>query len=212
MSCCGEATLHGRRVWIVELNASELRRATDYADWMQTQERGVVADDVQRGRPARWEWNELGAQGALVVAKIFGVRAPLPRGRGRALIDAPVPPCWNPKTQLSSSRDTLDRYMRIMASAFHPGWRHVYVERDVGLWGGFVFVVHGWIADERARDVSVQRYSYSSNRFVHMRHLTPLTRELYDTAHGAPTDEPPAPAPFDADPDAQASLLDGDGS
>jgi hypothetical protein len=215
MTCCGPATLFGRRVWIVELNASELRRATDFADWLATQKRGVVADDHHEGRAAAiqvdtgWQWNELGAQGEIVVAKVLGVEAPLTRNKRRAFTEPDIPPWWSVKTQLATSRDMLDAYMRLREGSFRPGWRHVLVERDAGIWGGFVFIVHGWVTDARARAVAVRRYSYSTNQFVHARHLAPLTRELYDTVHGAPTDEPPPPAPFDRDDDAGEQLTMG---
>jgi hypothetical protein len=208
VSCCGQATLFGRRVWIVELNGSELRRAKNYGDACAARviRRNLRPDEDDQEQGRNVLRHELGAQGEIVVAKVLGVHAPLDLN---AFSHRPaVPPCWSVRTQLSSSRDMLDGYLRAMRSTLHPGWRYVLVERDVAVWGGYVFIVHGWIADERLREVSVQRYSYSSNRFVHRRHLEPLTRELYDTTHGAPTDEPPAPAPYDTDADARQLSMD----
>lgn len=218
--------LNGRLVQIVELWGGELRRAAEFGEWMagRAASRGIADDDVQRGRAeeiasrrARRELHEIGAQGEIVVAKVLGLKAPLVRGSvGR--LSPSIPPNWSVHTQLSTSRDTLDGYLRLMARNFRSGWRHVLVERDGGgeAWeqagrpwgdpfaGSPVFIVHGWISDEHARDVAIQRYSYSTNRHVHFRHLlSPLDR-VHETAHGAPTDEPPAPAPFDTDADAAA--------
>jgi hypothetical protein len=202
--------LFGRRVWIVELADSELERARDYARRLGARRTHDGSDTFRRtgeGEPSdemKFGWDEQGAQGKLAVGRVLGVRAPL-RLDGWETPD--LPPNWHVKTQQSTSKDMLDGYLRLLRRALRPGWRHVLVERDVAMWGGFVFIVHGWIADDQVAEVGRRRYSYSPNQFVHLRHLQPLERELYDTVHGAPTDEPPAAAPFDTDPDA---ALDAD--
>jgi hypothetical protein len=190
--------LNGRRVQIVELNESEFRRATECARRRERPSLRPSATHFEIGDESegqRLVWHELGAQGEVVVAKVLGVEAPLSVNTFHA---PDIPPDWSVKTQLSTSRNMRDRYMRIQPHAYHFGWRHVLVERDIALWGGFVFIVHGWIADEQARRVAVKRH-WRDNDFVHLRHLSPLTRDVYDTVYGAPTDEPPAPAPFDTD-------------
>lgn len=211
-----------RRAWVVELNAAELARADAYGQQTTRRAMGVDASDVAEGRDTRddAERPTLGAQAEIAVAKLLGIVAPLDVTTYQRP-DLPSPPGasfagWSIKAQRSTSLDMRNRYLRLRANSLHPRWRHALVERDVATGGSFVFVVHGWIADERVREVGRELYAYSSNIFVHLRHLQsfePLAQldethwagraerwlDVYDTAHGAPTDEPPAPAPFDAD-------------
>lgn len=198
------ATLDGRSVQIVELNANEHRNAYVCGCARCRDDLRDGADTFQRGgngpsREQKIAWNVQGAQGEIAVARVLGVRAPLDVDVFRK---PDIPPNWAVKTQSWASKDMQDGYLRLLARARHPGWRYVLVERVVGLWGRFVFIIHGWIADEQVDAVAVQRYSYSPNGFVNLKRLTSLTRDVYDTVYGAPTDEPPAPAPFDTDEDA----------
>ena len=201
-----DATLNGRRVQIVELLGEELRRADAWGEmavesvraFRRREDREDLRTGLERDRETQLIHHTLGAQAEIAVAKVLGVHAPLdPLGFNRP----DIPPNWAVVAQRSGTRAMVDGYFRLRATAWHPGWRYVMVERDVALHGNFVFIVHGWIGGALAHQVKTQRYG-ATNWFINLRRLTPLSRELYDTTHGAPTDQPPAPAPFDTDPDA----------
>lgn len=169
------------RLRIVELNVAELARAADCA--RRRNRPGLnPLDTPSDPRPEVRRFadgshddlarNELGAQGELALGKLIGITAPLHADTFHNFPD--VPPNWSVKTQLSTSKDMLDRYMRLRRRDFQRDYRHVLIERDIALDGHFVFVVHGWIPNEQAEAVAVRRYAYSDNRFVHTRHLQPI--------------------------------------
>jgi hypothetical protein len=168
------------RLQIVELNAAELARAADCARRRNRIDVPPSKDNVRRGRAIEASaagansllYNEIGAQGEIVVAKLLGIRAPLHVDTFHTWPD--VPPNWNVKTQMSTSKDMREGYLRLSAGDFQRDYRHVLVERDTALDGHYVFVVHGWIGNDEAEIVARKRYAYSTNRHVHIKHLQPI--------------------------------------
>ena len=162
---------------IIELAAADLDRAADCARRRNSTSIDPTGDDGHPGRADDVRANallyaELGAQGEIALARLVGVTAPLKADTFHNYPD--VPPNWSVKTQLSTSRDMLQRELRLRPGDFRPGYRHVLVERDILVSGGFVFIIHGSITNEQALKVGRRRYSYSDNILIHARHLEPI--------------------------------------
>lgn len=187
-----EATLYGRRVLVVKPRPSEQRRAEALGGEARRISPGDNGDRPADDADRRHNYT-MGALGVIVFARAVGV--PEPRR-----LDGRVPPYWVVRTQRSTSAAMRSRQLRLKPHDLRAGLRFALVECEAALDGYPVFIVHGWISAEGMREHGRQRYG-SSNLFAHIRHLTPVSREPYATEHGAPTDEPPAPAPFDTDDD-----------
>ena len=167
-----------RRPWrLVELNATDYTRAAEWARKGNRRGRGIADQglDAQRHEIADRDslvYDELGAQGEIAVARVLGKPAPLDPTAFRSRPD--IPPCWDVKTQLAYSQDTLAGYLRLRPRSLIRGRRHVFVVRDTRVDGDYVFLVHGFVTTEQAREVGRQRFAYSDNLHVHVRHLEPI--------------------------------------
>ena len=169
-----------RRPWrLVDLNATDYARADECARGRNRMELAPGGDDAApdrfynlRDADTALLYNTIGAQGELALAKLIGTRAPLDVGTFRSRPD--VPPHWDVKTQLAYSQDTLAGYLRLRPRGLIRGRRHVFVVRDVRIDGSYVFVVHGFVTTEKAREVGRRRFAYSDNLHVHVRHLEPV--------------------------------------
>ena len=141
---------------IVELTTADLERAAACARRRNRMELRPDGDEgysherfgALRSTITALFFNELGAQGEIVVARLLGIAAPLHVDTFRSWPD--VPPNWSVKTQLSTSRDMADRLLRLRPRDFHNGYRHVLVERDTAL-DGHLVLRRAWLDPRRGR-------------------------------------------------------------
>jgi hypothetical protein len=163
---------------IRELNVADLTLATDFAErrFARGSRYGRDAEDIRQGRrradDARFTHDELGAQCEIVIARVLGIDPVLDINSFQRWPD--LPPDWSVKGAFATSQHIRLGYLQIRAGSMHRGWRHVGVVRDVALDGHFVFVVQGWILNERVYDVGRCLYSNTSNLFVNVKHLERL--------------------------------------
>jgi hypothetical protein len=167
---------------VVEPNASDHRRAIECARARNARSRtfnpggddgiGIDRHINLHSVDTALFYDLIGALGEIAFARRAGTIAPLHVDTFHSRAD--VPPNWDVKTQLSTSKDTLRSEMRLRPRDWHPGRRYVFVEAAPTLRGDWLFIVHGWIGDPAAREVAIRRYANSPNRFIHLRHLQPV--------------------------------------
>lgn len=163
----------------IELNAAELAAAEKCAKQRDrgelTQRYGAALSTDQANSRAI---HILGAQCEIAVAKALGTRAPLGIDVFRKVPN--VPPCWSVKGIFEHSRN---QDLRLRPKDWHRGWRHVLVERCTAVYGDYVFVIHGWIADEDAHSAGRMGFGDKANRFISPRYLRELEYEGPTGAH-----------------------------